>query len=191
MEVVEEFIFTEEAEHLASAVATMALYQLLLGRDPENSYVIEEGKTQSIAALFRSFVSSAEFSDFVLSPLERKARLRHELTSPAPSAGQRDWLASLLVMPPTQRGAIAAATSWRGFFCALLGLPSDDTADDAERQIAHQPADLPVIQPVSPRDLATSESTLMSVVLEQICEIELRLHRLKALIQEMGSGVSR
>jgi len=190
MEVVDEFIFTEEAEQLASSVATMTLYQVLLGRDPESSYVIKENKTQPIGALFRSFVRSAEFSDFVLSPLQRKERLRHELTSPAPSARQRDWLTSLLVMPPTQLGAIVAASSWRGFFCALLGLSSDNAVDDATRQIIHRHGSFPAAHPVSPPDVAASEPSLMSVVLEEISAIELRLHRLKALIHEMGDGVS-
>ena len=188
MEVVDEFIFTQEAERFSSSVTTMTLYQVLLGRDPENSYVIEENKTQPIGALFRSFVRSAEFADFVLSPLQRQARLRHELTSPAPSVQQREWLPSLLVMPPAQRGAIVAATSWREFFCAMLGLAADDAVDEAPPRISVR-TEVPAATPVSLPEVVASEPTLMSAVLEEITAIELRLDRLKGLVQKLGDGV--
>jgi hypothetical protein len=46
--------------------------------------------------------------------------LRHEFTSPAPSAAQRGWIASLIVLPPSQEKTMAEASTWREFFSAFL-----------------------------------------------------------------------
>jgi len=182
MEEVQEFNFSERAAHFATSVATMTLYQVLLGRDPENSHVIEETKTQPIEALFKSFVRSAEFRDFVIAPLQRGARLRHELTSPAPNAVQLHWLVSLLVLPESQRDAIVGANSWPRFFRALLSLPE---AEAVTALGATHPTELPGARPES----IAGEPSLVSIALAEIAAIELRLDRLKTLLRDIGEQI--
>jgi hypothetical protein len=119
----EQSLFSEAAQELARKVYVLMLYQTLLGRDPENSFVIEEARTQPLRALFRGFVESSEFTDAVIRPIRDGGRLRHDLAAPGPTRQQRDWIASLLVLDPHDENAIRSATTWRGFFEALMRTP--------------------------------------------------------------------
>jgi hypothetical protein len=120
MELPPQFIYTDRAQGLSSDVTTVGLYHILLGRDPENSFVIEEAKSQPIAELMKSFLASTEFTSFVRTPIREGQRLRHDLMAPAPTPAQIAWVTSLIVLPPAQQRAISAAPSWREFFISLL-----------------------------------------------------------------------
>jgi hypothetical protein len=170
MQDIQEFIFSAKAKEWAGSVPTTTLYQVLLGRDPENSHVIDEAKTQPIEAVFLSFVRSAEFAEFVVTPLRAGARLRHELSAPAPDSAQLHWLASLLVLPTAQHEAICGATSWPRFFEALLGLSRTDEPSPISG--ARVPA-------------KTAAPSFVSTAMEEIAAIELRLDRLKTLLRDL------
>jgi hypothetical protein len=166
-----DFVFTPKAEALATSIATVNLYQVLLGRDPENSFVIEENKLQRVDDLFRSFIGSNEFEVFVLSPIQNGIRLRHELTCAAPTFAQLDWLTSLIVFAPPQLAAIRGARSWRDFFCALLSIAV--TAVDKEAAAASGPAG----------SLTGPATDALGTALDEIAEIQVRLDHLKSLIR--------
>jgi hypothetical protein len=137
----EAVTYTERGKSTATATAVVSLYQILLGRDPENSFVIEEGKTQPIATLFNSFLESAEFDSFVLRAIAKGKRLRHELNGPGPSKIQRHWIGSLIALTSDQEHKIDAAQTWRQFFDALfdvIGCPQQESAIAAD--IATVPA---------------------------------------------------
>ncbi len=184
MDKLQEFAFTEKAALFSTSMATITLYQVLLGRDPENSHVIEEAKAQRIDSLFQSFLRSAEFADFVIAPMKRGERLRHELTGPAPNSVQREWLTSLLVLPPARRESINTATSWREMFRALLPF-TDERVSESLNIIVPEPL------PVAPAGAPAADPSLMADALAEITEIEQRLTRLKALLRETGDKISK
>jgi hypothetical protein len=112
--------FSKSSCNQASGLSVLLLYEILLGRDPESSFVIEEAKTQPIRALFQSFVESPEFRHAVVQPMQTGSRLRHECAAPGPTSQQCRWILSLLAMDSNSADAMSAAKDWRQFFDILL-----------------------------------------------------------------------
>jgi len=121
-------------------------YQLFLGRDPENSFVIADNKANSVRGFITGLLGSTEFHGAVLAPMQRGQAMPHERTSLGPTAEQAGWLTGLLAMPASVAESLLAAKDWRGFFTALAAAPgitlapppaapartSDVAASDAE-----------------------------------------------------------
>ena len=84
----EESLFADTATRLAADHDVLMCYQLLLGRNPENSHVIQEAKTQPIRSILGSFLRSGEFAKHVSGPFQRggkKPGMRPTLSDRAPS----------------------------------------------------------------------------------------------------------
>lgn len=121
-------------------------YQLFLGRDPENSFVIADNKANSVRGFITGVLASTEFHGAVLAPMQRGQAMPHERTSLGPTPEQAAWLTGLLAMPASVAQSLLAAKDWRGFFTSLSATPgislapppaapartSDVAASDAE-----------------------------------------------------------
>ncbi|MEJ0045488.1 MAG: hypothetical protein WDN04_04630 [Rhodospirillales bacterium] len=98
-------------------------YQLFLGRDPENSFVIADNKANSVRGFIIGLLASTEFHGAVIAPMQRGQAMPHERTSLGPTAAQAAWITDVLVMPAPVAAALLAAPTWRAFFTALAGVP--------------------------------------------------------------------
>jgi ADP-heptose:LPS heptosyltransferase/GT2 family glycosyltransferase len=98
-------------------------YQLFLGRDPENSFVIADNKANSVRGFIAGLLASTEFHGAVLAPMQRGQAMPHERTSLGPTTEQAGWLTGLLAMPAPVTESLLAARDWRGFFTALAAAP--------------------------------------------------------------------
>ena len=115
--------FADSVSHLASDHDVLMCYQLLLGRDPEDSFVIQEAKTQQLRWIFEGFVRSGEFADRVSRPFAQGEPLAHDAESLGPSAEQLAWLKQILKLNRKTAFAVTAARSWRALFTVLFTLP--------------------------------------------------------------------
>ncbi len=115
--------FADTVSRLASDHDVLMCYQLLLGRDPEDSFVIQEAKTQQLRWIFDGFVRSAEFADRVSRPFAQGEPLAHDAESLGPSAEQLAWLKQTLKLNRKAASAVTAARSWRALFAVLFTLP--------------------------------------------------------------------
>ena len=122
-----ELPFAESAGRVASDHDVLMCYQLLLGRDPENSFVIQEAKTQQLRWIFEGFVQSGEFDDKVRRPFNQSEPLAHDTETIGPSAEQLTWLKQSLKTSRRTTSAIMASRSWRALFAALFSLPGFTT----------------------------------------------------------------
>jgi hypothetical protein len=113
-------VFSEFADKPCTTWSAIALHELLHGRNPETSFVIESAKSKSIRSLFTSIVKSDEFRAQVLLPFQEGRRLRHELTSPSPTPYQCSWIASLLSLAPCEEQNVRQATSWVELFASMF-----------------------------------------------------------------------
>jgi ADP-heptose:LPS heptosyltransferase/GT2 family glycosyltransferase len=115
--------FTEAADAGGTDLDVLMGYQLLLGRDPENSAVIADAKNSPVRAFIKALLISDEFQSGVAAKLEAGAALPHELGSNAPSERQRDWLLRHLSVPLYAETMLRSAPSWRDFTRVLLRVP--------------------------------------------------------------------
>ena len=99
-------------------------YQMFLGRDPENSFVINEAKSSPLRGFLSGLILSGEFETAVLQKLARRAAMPHERTAVGPSPDQLEWLHGLIALPPDTAGLAAdPPPDWRHFWTALTGVP--------------------------------------------------------------------
>ena len=115
--------FTEAAKAGGTDFDVLMGYQLLLGRDPENSFVIADAKTSPVGAFIRALLGSGEFQSAVVEPIRSGRRLPHEAASAAPSKRQRDWLFRHISLPPDAEIMLRTAPSWRDWMRVLLSVP--------------------------------------------------------------------
>ena len=115
--------FADTAANLASDHDVLMCYQLLLGRDPENSHVIQEAKTQRLTSIFEAFVRSGEFANKVTRPFNQGEPLGHDAESLGPSTEQLVWLTHKLQLTRRAASAVKAARSWRALFAVLFTVP--------------------------------------------------------------------
>jgi ADP-heptose:LPS heptosyltransferase/GT2 family glycosyltransferase len=118
-----ELHFHPGAEHPGSDLDVLMGYQLFLGRDPENSFVIREAKVSPVRGVLRGLLSSGEFQNAVASPLLRGQPMPHERLSPGPSPQQVNWLLSHLVVDAGSALRLREAVSWQGFWQILATTP--------------------------------------------------------------------
>ncbi len=117
--------FTPMAESAGADRDILMGYQVILGRDPENSFVIAEAKLNPLRGFVTGLMMSGEFQAAVLQGLARRVPLPHERNSLGPSADQLAWLQTLLVLPDDVRAALnppGAALEWRAFWTVLTGM---------------------------------------------------------------------
>jgi hypothetical protein len=128
--------FTPASEQLASDTDVLMCYGVLLGRDPENSFVIQEATTQPVRTLLRSFINSDEFRDATLEPFRNRTRLRHETHSVVPGSEQIAWLLDQIGLDDARAGRLQAAKTWRDLFEVLFSMPGFLPGDNQ----MHRPA---------------------------------------------------
>ncbi len=100
-------------------------YQVFLGRDPENSFVIAEAKLNPLRGFVTGLMMSGEFQAAVLQAVARRVPLPHERNSTGPSADQLAWLQTLLVLPDDVRRGLSppdGKLEWRAFWTVLTGM---------------------------------------------------------------------
>jgi hypothetical protein len=141
-------------------------YQILLGRDPENSTVMAAGTTQTIAAVMRGLFQSAEFSSCVAQQLAEEAPPRHDVFSDRPTPEQIAWLLDKIATTPKTKARLRTAADWSSFMglCLVL-LPSAIAKSNIMRgtRLAepqpHRPSTRPGPRPASspPPEVATHE----------------------------------
>jgi ADP-heptose:LPS heptosyltransferase/GT2 family glycosyltransferase len=98
-------------------------YQLFLGRDPENSFVIASARANPLHGMIRGWITSDEFTNAILTPLEAGRPLPHETGSSGPDADQIAWLMRHLDLDPISRAAVQDAMTWRDLLQVLVRLP--------------------------------------------------------------------
>jgi len=98
-------------------------YQLFLGRDPENSFVIADAKSSPVGAFIRALMGSGEFQSVVLDRLEAGRPLPHEATEIAPSQMQLDWLFRHVSVPSYAEIMLRSAPTWGHWLRVLLAVP--------------------------------------------------------------------
>ena len=134
------FAFAPHAHGPGSDRDVLLGYQIFLGRDPENSFVIAEAKANPLRGFVTGLILSGEFQAAVPQALARGAPMPHERGGAAPSPDQLAWLSALV--PATAASAIAGAPDWRGFWTGMLALPgfpgaaAPQAAPDAPAQVA-------------------------------------------------------
>jgi ADP-heptose:LPS heptosyltransferase/GT2 family glycosyltransferase len=141
-----ELTFHAAAEQPCSDLDVLMGYQLFLGRDPENSFVISEAKNSPVRGFLRGLLSSGEFQNAVTSPLLRGQAMPHERMAAGPTPQQAEWLLSRLVVDAASAARLRTAQSWQGFWQALAtlpGFPLGAAGADAHGPVvaAHMPDD--------------------------------------------------
>jgi ADP-heptose:LPS heptosyltransferase/GT2 family glycosyltransferase len=118
-----ELQFHPGAEDRGSDLDVLMGYQIFLGRDPENSFVILDSKASPVRNFVRGLLSSGEFQNAVVTPLLRGQPMPHERMAAGPSAQQVSWLLSHLALDAERAESLAAASSWQGFWQVLATTP--------------------------------------------------------------------
>ncbi len=98
-------------------------YQVFLGRDPENSFVIASARANPLHGMIRGWITSDEFTNAILAPLEAGRPLPHETGSPGPDPDQTEWVIRHLDLDPASRADVQGALSWRDLLQVLVRLP--------------------------------------------------------------------
>jgi ADP-heptose:LPS heptosyltransferase/GT2 family glycosyltransferase len=115
--------FTPAADAGGTDFDVLMGYQLFLGRDPENSFVIADAKTSPVGAFIRALMGSGEFQSAVLDKLAAGRPVPHESASVAPVAEQLEWLFKLIRLPGTARAELRSAPDWRAWLRILIAVP--------------------------------------------------------------------
>jgi ADP-heptose:LPS heptosyltransferase/GT2 family glycosyltransferase len=114
-------------------------YQLFLGRDPENSFVMGEAKASPLRGFIAGLMQSGEFQTAVLQALARRQPMPHERGGVGPAPEQLAWLRRIIALPE-RLAPDEAALDWRGFWTALIALPGFPRGAETQAAIADAPA---------------------------------------------------
>jgi len=130
-------------------------YQIFLGRDPENSFVIRDARASPLRGFVRGLLGSAEFQAAVAARLRHGERLPSDRGGSAPEPAHVKWTSGTLVLDPATETALAAATDWTAFWRALATVPGIGLATPAPEPkpqgVAAAPADFVLITIEQPR----------------------------------------
>ncbi len=118
-----ELQFHPAADERGSDLDVLMGYQMFLGRDPENSFVILDSKASPVRNFVRGLLSSGEFQNAVVTPLLRGQPMPHERMAAGPSPQQVRWLLSHLALDEARAQSLAEAVSWQGFWQVLATTP--------------------------------------------------------------------
>jgi ADP-heptose:LPS heptosyltransferase/GT2 family glycosyltransferase len=119
----ETFGFTAAAEARGSDLDVLMGYQIFLGRDPENSFVITDARGGPVSAFINAVLKSVEFQNLVLDRLALGAPLPQEATSLYPSPEQIGWVLRFLRLPARTRAGLREAADWRSWMQILADTP--------------------------------------------------------------------
>lgn len=117
------FGFGPPTEAAASDRDVLLGYQVFLGRDPENSFVISEARANRLIDFLRGMMRSPEFQETVVRPLAAGRAPAHARVGPYPTATHKGWLASILSLDTARAAALEGAATWQALWTALAGLP--------------------------------------------------------------------
>jgi ADP-heptose:LPS heptosyltransferase len=98
-------------------------YQIFLGRDPENSFVIRDARASPRRGFVHGLLGSAEFQAAVAARLLRGERLPADRAGATLAPVHVNWIAEILVLEPATEAALAAAADWTGFWRVLATTP--------------------------------------------------------------------
>jgi ADP-heptose:LPS heptosyltransferase/GT2 family glycosyltransferase len=115
--------YTRAADAGGTDLDVLLGYQILLGRDPENSFVIADAKSSPVGAFIRALVSSGEFQSSVLDRMESGRPLPHETATIAPTRQHLDWLFRFVTVPSYAETMLRSAPTWRHFLRVFLAVP--------------------------------------------------------------------
>ncbi len=114
--------FSADAARPGSDFDVLMGYQIFLGRDPENSFVIADAKSSAVSGFIRACLNSGEFRDVVMVPLREGRRLRHGVAGAAPSAAQRAWLLRMVSFDAAHQARLGSLANWEELFALLAPL---------------------------------------------------------------------
>lgn len=114
--------FSSGADRPAEDYDVLMGYQIFLGRDPENSHVIQIKKHLPLRLMVQEFLTSTEFRDLVAGPLAQAAALPHESSGLVLVPEHTAWLTELIAVSESAAQQIADTRSWRSLFGLLAGI---------------------------------------------------------------------
>ncbi len=129
--------FTKAADAGGTDRDVLMGYQIFLGRDPENSFVISDAKTSPVRGFVRGLVASGEFQSAVATPLQRGQRLPHDRVGPAPAPEHIAWIAEMIALDEATVRALAGSADWNAFWRILATVPGMKLSPRAPDQSAH------------------------------------------------------
>ncbi len=182
------FTLAEQTFQRGTDYDIVMLYQLFLGRNPESSHVIMEHRSKTLAAAFRTFLTSDEFRAGTVAPARLGQPVHRHDTEPVPTTDQLDWLFEHVLFDEDDRLALRAATSWESFFAYLLALdgfldpqilPPEGPAPD------QPPAPEPLGPPLRAR-VVENAGAHAHPIQPALATVLARLDRLEALIIDLG-----
>lgn len=115
--------FNHSADRACTAADVMMGYEVLLGRKPENTAVVEEAMATRVCDFIVGVASSDEFHEEVMVALGNDRPPPHAAESRAPSDAQKDWLLRQLSIPPQSEALLRAQNNWAEWLSILLALP--------------------------------------------------------------------
>jgi hypothetical protein len=195
------FSLSEAAYQKGSDYDIVMLYQVLLGRNPENSQVIQDHRSNTFNVALQTFVSSPEFRESVLDPISRGAPVRRHDIVPRPSAEQLNWLFGRTVLDESQKNALRQAANWEQFFgylCSLDGFleplpappPRPAPAAVAFRPVAKpapRPQPAPLSAPVPGRPVLGSQVAVGPTNAEIMAKLDRLEIMLAAVLQQIAA----
>ena len=184
------FALSESAYQRGSDYDIVMLYQMLLGRNPENSQVIQDHRANPLNQALHTFLGSPEFRESVLDPITNGGAVRRHDIVPRPSSEQLNWLFSRTVLDETQKTALRQAANWEQFFqylCSLDGFleqlppppPRPARPPVQLKPVTRAPAPIVVQQPAPVPAAAPPPAHQGSA------ELMARLDRLEAMLDEL------
>ncbi len=162
----------------ASALDVLMCYQVILGRDPESSFVVEAARGQPLPQVVASFLRSAEFRDGALAAALSRRPLPHEALAEGPSAQQLAW--ALRHLPGAARaGAPTTGDAGWEAMAALLARAAGATADPSPTT------------PEPPPPPVTPEVGALAAMRARLDSLEAELRALVSEMAAIGQDVRR
>ncbi len=143
--------FATASSRAATDRDVLFAYQIFLGRNPENSFVIATARTSRLCDVLTGMLQSTELLEAVARPLAGRGTLRHEQTGGNPSPAQLAWLREVLELDEAHDAALGAAAGWRELWRVLAELPDFPRLDlRGTEPAAAKPADSVEAAPAEP-----------------------------------------
>jgi hypothetical protein len=181
------FALSESAYQQGSDYDIVMLYQVLLGRNPENSAVIQDHRANGFNKALETFVSSQEFRDSVLDPVRRGAPVRRHDQLPRPSADQLNWLFSRAILDEGQKTILRQSANWEQFFqflCSLDGFLEPAAAPPPPPpEVASRPMQRPKPLPSPPKHVVLPQPGPSNA------DVMIKLERLEAMLVDLLARV--
>jgi hypothetical protein len=155
-------------------------YEFFHGRNPESKLVIDEQRSKGFSDLIQDIVTSPEFKNRVVAPLQEGRHVQRGDYRRRPSAEQRAWLSTHVEFAKDVEERLNQAKNWTdyfGNFCAIFGIDVSREAIDLENRPSGAPG--AASQAKADRQDPVSERGRILAQLEQI----------RAMLGEVESSV--